>query len=112
MIISFHILKCSEVFLAGPYFDYLCHVVDEDLSVSDMAGVQRLLRRFDNRIYRYLADDNFYFHFRDQVCIQLNAAVFFSRALLYAAAHNLSDVLSASNLDSLQIMLPLCIPVS
>ena len=52
----FDILQGGKAFLAGADLDDVLHIVNEDLAVADMTGIQRLFRRFDDRSHRHLAD--------------------------------------------------------
>ena len=45
---SLHVLQCLEVFLSGPDLHDAHHIVDEDLSISDVPGVKSLLGRCDH----------------------------------------------------------------
>jgi len=54
-----NVRKCCEVFFTCSYLDYAVNVVDEDLAVADMAGVQSLLSCCDYLIYRDRGYDNF-----------------------------------------------------
>lgn len=50
----FHVLKCREVLFAGADLDDLRYVVDKDLAISDVTGIQSLLRCRDDLFYRNL----------------------------------------------------------
>ena len=102
-------------FFACTDFDDILHVVNEDFAVTDVTGVKRFLRRFDDRADRNLRDDDLHLYLRQQVCFYERAAVVFRLALLNAAAKNVLMVMPvmpsssiavfrASNLDSLQMI--------
>ena len=53
-----NILKCIVIFFAGTNLYNLVNVVYEDLTITDMSGVQSLLGSFNNILNRNLADNN------------------------------------------------------
>ena len=61
---SFYILQGGIPFFAGTHLDDIFYIVYKDLAIADMAGVQRLFRRLDNRADRHLADDDFHLNLR------------------------------------------------
>ena len=65
------------------------HVVDEDLAVADMAGIQDAACRFDNLLYRNLRDNDFHFYLGEKGGVDHGAPVSFRGASLNAAAHDL-----------------------
>ena len=84
-----HILQSGVVFLAGADLDHAGHVVDKDLAIADMAGVQGLLGGLHHSVYADAGDDDFHLDLGQQGGIHRHAAVLFRRALLDAAAHDL-----------------------
>ncbi len=60
------ILQCCEACFAGSYADNVLNVINEDLTVADMACVQNLLSCVDNSVYRYLGYDDIHFDLRPQ----------------------------------------------
>ena len=48
------ILQGVKTFLSGTDLNDLFHVVNEDLSIADVAGVQNLLCRFNDQVNRNL----------------------------------------------------------
>ena len=62
--ILFHVLKCREVLFAGADLDDLRYVVDEDLAISDVTGIQSLLRCRDDLFYRNLGNDHLNLYLR------------------------------------------------
>ena len=49
-----YVLHCGVSFLSCPYFYNLLHIVNENLSVSDVSGVQRFLCRLNDAVYTNL----------------------------------------------------------
>ena len=89
MGMSFYILQCGVIFLAGADFHDLGDVVDEDLAVADVAGVQRLRRGVNDLLHGDLAHDDLDLDLRQQRGVDLGAAILLAAALLQAAAHDL-----------------------
>lgn len=85
----FNILQSGVVYFAGADLDHLGHIVNKDLAITDMAGVQNLGGGVDDLVYRDLADNNFNLDLGNQGCVDLRTTVFLAAALLQAAAHNL-----------------------
>ncbi len=50
--VLFHILERVQIFLSGTHFDDLSNGVDEDLTVSDMPGIERLFGGLDHSLLR------------------------------------------------------------
>ena len=75
--------------LARAHADDVFHVVDEDLAVADVPGIQGGARRFYYLFHGHLADDHFHLDFGQQVHIHLDAAVVLACALFHAAAEHL-----------------------
>ena len=74
--------------LLGADLDDVQHVVDKDLAVADMAGVQDAACRFDDFVYRDLATTTSTFTLGSSV-ESTGAPVSFRGAFLNAAAHDL-----------------------
>ena len=89
--VLFHILERVQIFLSGTHFDDLSNGVDEDLTVSDMPGRERLFGGLDHGVYGDIADDDLHLDLRQESCIQFHAAVSLPGAFLDAAAHDLRD---------------------
>ena len=85
------ILHCFKSGLTCPYLDDLFNVVDEDLAVADVTGVERLFGGFDDLADGDGADNYVDLYLRQQVRLDLNAAVVFGLALLGAAAQHVGD---------------------
>ena len=81
-MLLFYILQCCVIFFTSTDLDDFIHVVDEDLAVADMTGIERLLSGIYHFFHRDFADDHFHLDLRQQGCIHLNAAVAFTGALL------------------------------
>ena len=84
-----HILQRGVIFLAGADLDHAGHVVDKDLAIADMAGVQRLLGGLHHGVHTDAGDDDLHLDLRQQGGIHRHAAVLFRGTLLDAAAHDL-----------------------
>ena len=53
-----NVLQSGVVYFAGADLDHLGHIVNKDLAITDMAGVQNLGGGVDDLVYRDLADNN------------------------------------------------------
>lgn len=69
------VLKSRVTFLTGSDLHNVLYVVYEDFTVSDIARIENLLGGLDDGTYRNLADDNLYLDLRQEVRIDLYAAV-------------------------------------
>ena len=76
------ILQRREALFSGTDLDDPVHRVNEDLAVSDVARVQRLLGRGDHIVHRDRADNDLQLHLGQQRCVDLNTTVFLTGALL------------------------------
>ena len=66
-------------------------IIDEDLAISEVAGVEDTFGRIDDISYRNLADDHIDLDFWHQVGFDFDASVHFLMALLHAITHNVGD---------------------
>ena len=67
------ILHCFKSGLTCPYLDDLFNVIDEDLAVADVTGVERLFGGFDDLADGDGADYYVDLYLRQQVRLDLNA---------------------------------------
>ena len=81
-----HILQGGKVLFAGADLDHAGHVVDKNLAVADMPGVQRLLGSCHHSVHADLGNDDLHLDLGQQGGIHRNTAVFLGGALLDAAA--------------------------
>ena len=88
---SLFVLQSGIAFFAGANLDDILDVVDKDLAVADVSGVQGLLGGRDSVCHGNLADDRFHLDLGKQIQVHRNAAIVFRAALLDAAAENLRD---------------------
>ena len=58
----FFALEGIVALLAGADLYYIFHIIDEDLAVANMTGIQGLLGRVDHLGYRHLGHDNHYLY--------------------------------------------------
>ena len=86
--VLFVVLQGVKAFCAGTNLNDVLYVVDEDLAVADVAGIQNLLDDLNDRLDRNLGDNDLHLELREQGYIDLSAAVILGSALLYAAADN------------------------
>lgn len=119
----FNILQSGVVYFAGADLDHLGHIVNKDLAITDMAGVQNLGGGVDDLVYRDLADNNFNLDLGNQGCVDLSTTVFLAAALLRPQPITWVTVMpvtptafmaafKASNLASCTIITTLCMPES
>lgn len=80
------ILQRVVPFLTGTDFDDILYAIDEDLAVTDMTGIEYLLRGFDDTSDRNLGDDNLDLYLGQQVRFDHDAAVILGLTLLDSAA--------------------------
>ena len=66
-------------------------IIDEDLAISEVAGVEDTFGRIDNISYRNLADNDVDLDFWHQVGFNFDASIHFLVALLHAITHNMGD---------------------
>lgn len=78
----FHILEGVVAFLAGADLDHVLHIVDENLPVADMAGVEHLLGGLNDGAHGNLADHHVHLNLGQQVGLNGDAAVVFRLAAL------------------------------
>mgnify|MGYP006987338548 CR=1 FL=1 len=62
-----------QAFCAGTNLYDILHIVNEDLAVTDMTGIQNLLDRFNNGFNRNLGYNNLHLHLRQQSYVNLSA---------------------------------------
>ena len=84
----FYILQSIKALFTGSDFYNIFHIINENLTVSDMSCIKHFLSRFDNTADRNFAHHDFYLDFRKQVCLNLYAAVILRFSFLYAASKN------------------------
>lgn len=75
-----NVLQSGVVYFAGADLDHLGHIVNKDLAITDMAGVQNLGGGVDDLVYRDLADNNFNLDLGNQGCVDLSTTVFLAAA--------------------------------
>lgn len=76
--------------LTGTDFDYVFYVVDKDLSVTNLAGIQNFARGMDHLRNRDLTDYDGHLNDRQHSGLDFRAAeIPFRLAALLAAAHNI-----------------------
>jgi len=92
------------ILLTGADLDHLRHVVDEDLAIADVPGVQGLGGRIDDGLHGDLADHHFHLDLGQQGGIHHGAAVAFAAAFLQAAAHHLGHG-HAGHADAVECLL-------
>lgn len=80
------VLQGVVTFLARADFNNILDIVDKDLAVADVAGVEGFLYRVDQCLRGNLADDDIYLNFGKQACLYGSAAVVFGVAFLHAVA--------------------------
>ena len=80
-----YILQSFVPFLTGTDLHNVLNLIYEDLTVSDVAGVENFLGCLDHLVDRDLADNHFYFHIRKQGCIHFNTTVFLAGTFLDTA---------------------------
>lgn len=85
----FHILKRCIVFFPCSYLYNSRHVINKNLSIPYMPGIQSFLCSLDYRINRNPADYDLHFHFGKQVGVKRYASVFFFGSFLDSASHYL-----------------------
>ena len=86
-----NILKRVIPFFAGTNLHDIFNVVNEDLAVADVTGIEYCLRGVDDLLNRDLRDDNVDLNFREERSFDGDAAVVFEFTLLYAAAEDVRD---------------------
>ena len=64
--VLFNVLEGIETFFTGSYFDDVLYVVDEDLTVTDVACIKNLLSCIDNSLYRNSRDYDIHLDLREQ----------------------------------------------
>ena len=84
-----HILQGGKVLFAGADLDHAGHVVDKDLAIADVAGVQGLLGGIHHSVHADLGNDDLDLDLGQQGAVHRYAAVFLGGAFLDAAAHHL-----------------------
>ena len=87
----FFVLEGVVTFFAGSHFNDILNIVDEDLAITEVTGVEDTLRSIDNLSYRNLADDHIDLDFWHQVGFDFDASVHFLMTLLHAITHNVGD---------------------
>ena len=83
------ILQCVKSFLSGTYSYDIFHIVYEDLTITDIAGIQNTLRGLYHLLYRNGADDDFHLNLRYEHNIQLSTTVLGTNTSLGTTTHNL-----------------------
>ena len=86
-----HILQGGEVLFAGADLDHAGHVVDKDLAIADVAGVQGLLGGIHHSVHADLGNNDLDLDLGQQGAVHRHAAVFLGGALLDAATPKNTD---------------------
>ena len=82
----FFVLEGVVTFFAGSHFDDILNVIDEDLAIAEVAGIQDFLRGFDDVSDRDFADDDVDLDLWKEVGVDSDATVILFIALLLAKA--------------------------
>ena len=85
----FHVLEGGKVFFAGADFDYVENVVDKDLSISDVAGVECFAGGLDDFVHGNSGHDDFDLDLGQEGGVDDGASVALTGSSLDAAAHDL-----------------------
>ena len=85
-MILFYVLKRVVAFFTRANLYHVFHIVNEDLTVSDMTRVKSLLGSFDHVAHRNLADDDIDLYLGKQICLDRNATVLLGLTLLNTAS--------------------------